>query len=172
MVTSGRSYGCMPEKRSVARRATSDQWICCAGWRAMAQGLRCDYLSSTPDINGAKFPSSFEGFGVFLRSFSTKYDWNTAHRCPIALRTTMNCDPNRVDVSSLEETYNDLLDVWSSEGRDYSSLSDYLTADSVLVSAIGLLHPRREIGFSWCFGFSWRLLAWSPSQFVRRYEGR
>ena len=124
MVTSGRSYGCMPEKRSVARRATSDQWICYAGWRAMAQGLRCDYLSSTPDLNGATLPSSFEGFGVFLRSFSTKYDWNTAHRCPIALRTTMNCDPNRVDVSSLEETYNDLLDVWSTEVPDYSLFSD------------------------------------------------
>jgi hypothetical protein len=56
----------------------------------------------------------------------------------------MNRDPNRVDPSSLEQTYKNLLDLWTSGVRDYHSLlSDYLTANSVFVAAIGFLLARQ-----------------------------
>jgi hypothetical protein len=52
---------------------------------------------------------------------------------------------------ALERTYQNLVNLWTSGVRDYHSLlSDYLTANSIFVAAIGLLlsHQPRTLIFS------------------------
>ncbi len=75
----------------------------------------------------------------------------------------------------LEHAYNNLISIWTLGIRDYHSLlSDYLTANSIFVAAIGFLVARQPatIIFSvlilvlCCFGvlitFKWRL-SWEGS---------
>ncbi len=51
---------------------------------------------------------------------------------------------NTGPVSDLERSYQDLLHLWTSGIRDYHSLlSDYLTANSIFVAAIGFLLARQ-----------------------------
>jgi hypothetical protein len=50
------------------------------------------------------------------------------------------------EVETLERTYTNLLTLWTSGVRDYHSLlSDYLTANSIFVAAIGLLVSREQL---------------------------
>jgi hypothetical protein len=56
----------------------------------------------------------------------------------------MNVEAGRGDIGNLERTYKYLLDLWTSGVRDYHSLlSDYLTANSIFVAAIGFLLARQ-----------------------------
>jgi hypothetical protein len=49
-------------------------------------------------------------------------------------------EPRTQHTSGLEEPYTNLITLWTSGVRDYHSLlSDYLTANSIFVAAIGLL---------------------------------
>ena len=49
-----------------------------------------------------------------------------------------------MDHTDLQTTYKNLLDLWTSGVRDYHSLlSDYLTANSIFVAAIGFLLARQ-----------------------------
>jgi len=57
-------------------------------------------------------------------------------------------DANRTDGNNLELTYNNLVSLWTSGIRDYHSLlSDYLTANSIFVAAIGFVVARQPIIF-------------------------
>lgn len=58
----------------------------------------------------------------------------------------MNSDIKPPDVQSLEHSYQNLLNLWTSGIRDYHSLlSDYLTANSIFVAAIGILVTRQPV---------------------------
>src|ERR1043165_9093926 len=58
----------------------------------------------------------------------------------------MDRDPNSVDPESLRQTYGTLVNLWTSGVRDYHSLlSDYLTANSIFVAAIGFLLARQPM---------------------------
>jgi hypothetical protein len=58
----------------------------------------------------------------------------------------MGLIPEDVDASNLDSTYNSLLTLWTSGIRDYHSLlSDYLTANSIFVAAIGFLFARQPV---------------------------
>src|SRR5690349_2514473 len=51
-----------------------------------------------------------------------------------------------MDDADPEITYRHLLDLWTAGVRDYHSLlSDYLTANSIFVAAIGLLLTRQPL---------------------------
>jgi len=51
-----------------------------------------------------------------------------------------------MDDADPETTYRYLLDLWTSGVRDYHSLlSDYLTANSIFVAAIGFLLARQPL---------------------------
>ncbi len=53
---------------------------------------------------------------------------------------------NNTDRNNLERTYNNLVSLWTSGIRDYHSLlSDYLTANSIFVAAIGFLVARQPV---------------------------
>ena len=66
----------------------------------------------------------------------------------------MDQDPNPVDSNSLPQTYGTLVDLWTSGVRDYHSLlSDYLTANSIFVAAIGFILARQPPTFLFtCLG--------------------
>jgi hypothetical protein len=52
----------------------------------------------------------------------------------------MDRGTNPVDSNSLSQTYGTLVDLWTSGTQDYHSLlSDYLTANSIFVAAIGFI---------------------------------
>ena len=56
----------------------------------------------------------------------------------------MDRDPNPLDPNSLPQTYGTLVNLWTSGARDYHSLlSDYLTANSIFVAAIGFILGRQ-----------------------------
>jgi hypothetical protein len=56
----------------------------------------------------------------------------------------MNIEIGRSDEKSLEKIYKNLIDLWTAGVRDYNSLlSDYLTANSIFVAAIGFLLARQ-----------------------------
>ncbi len=51
-----------------------------------------------------------------------------------------------VESKNLEQAYNNLINIWTSGIRDYHSLlSDYLTANSIFVAAIGFLVARQPV---------------------------
>ena len=55
----------------------------------------------------------------------------------------MDRDPNPIDPNSLTQTYDTLVNLWTSGVRDYHSLlSDYLTANSIFTVAIGFILAR------------------------------
>jgi len=52
----------------------------------------------------------------------------------------MDVETSRSEAESLEQAYKSLIDLWTAGVRDYNSLlSDYLTANSIFVAAIGFL---------------------------------
>ena len=56
----------------------------------------------------------------------------------------MDRDPNLIDLKSLTQTYDTLVNLWTSGVRDYHSLlSDYLTANSIFTAAIGFILARQ-----------------------------
>ncbi len=56
----------------------------------------------------------------------------------------MDRDPNPIDPKSLTQTYDTLVNLWTSAVRDYPSLlSDYLTANSIFTAAIGVILARQ-----------------------------
>jgi hypothetical protein len=56
----------------------------------------------------------------------------------------MKPDADPTEAGRLERTYKNLIDLWTSGVRDYHSLlSDYLTANSIFVAAIGFLVTQR-----------------------------
>ncbi len=58
----------------------------------------------------------------------------------------MGGDIGRSEQDSLDLTYRNLLELWTSGVRDYHSLlSDYLTANSIFVAAIGFLLARQPV---------------------------
>jgi hypothetical protein len=58
----------------------------------------------------------------------------------------MVADANRTETQELKHTYDNLIDLWTSGVRDYHSLlSDYLTANSIFVAAIGFLVSRQQL---------------------------
>src|SRR5579863_1351357 len=58
----------------------------------------------------------------------------------------MNSDADEPDTQSLEHSYQNLLTLWTSGIRDYHSLlSDYLTANSIFVAALGFLVTRQPV---------------------------
>jgi hypothetical protein len=58
----------------------------------------------------------------------------------------MGITPEEVEASNLDKTYNSLLILWTSGTRDYHSLiSDYLTANSIFVAAIGFLFAGQPV---------------------------
>jgi len=60
----------------------------------------------------------------------------------------MDRDQHSVDPNSLPQTYGTLVELWTSGVRDYHSLlSDYLTANSVFVAAIGFILARQPPTF-------------------------
>src|ERR1051325_2288972 len=60
----------------------------------------------------------------------------------------MDRDTNAVDLESLQQTYGTLVNLWTSGVRDYHSLlSDYLTANSIFVAAIGFILARQPPTF-------------------------
>src|ERR1700693_577577 len=64
----------------------------------------------------------------------------------------MNSDPNQPNEQSLEHSYQYLLNLWTSGIRDYHSLlSDYLTANSIFVAAIGILVTRQPVSLIFSF---------------------
>jgi hypothetical protein len=55
----------------------------------------------------------------------------------------MEVDTSTEECTNAEQTYKNLIDLWTSAVRDYNSLlSDYLTANSIFVAAIGFLLVR------------------------------
>jgi hypothetical protein len=64
----------------------------------------------------------------------------------------MDQDPNPVDPNSLTLTYGTLVNLSTSGVRDYHSLlSDYLTANSIFVAAIGFILARQPTTFLFTF---------------------
>ena len=64
----------------------------------------------------------------------------------------MDREPNPADPYSLPQTYGTLVNLWTSGVRDYHSLlSDYLTANSVFVAAIGFTLARQPPTFLFTF---------------------
>jgi hypothetical protein len=64
----------------------------------------------------------------------------------------MDRDPHPVDPNSLPQTYGTLVNLWTSGVRDYHSLlSDYLTANSIFVAAIGFILARQPPTFLFTF---------------------
>lgn len=64
----------------------------------------------------------------------------------------MNSDTPLDDRKSLEQSYQFLLDLWTSGIRDYHSLlSDYLTANSIFVAAIGILITQHPVTLIFAF---------------------
>src|SRR5437868_2437116 len=64
----------------------------------------------------------------------------------------MDRDPHPIDTESLRQTYGTLVDLWTSGVRDYHSLlSDYLTANSIFVAAIGFILARQPPTFLFTF---------------------
>jgi hypothetical protein len=60
----------------------------------------------------------------------------------------MDRDPPPIDTESLRQTYATLVNLWTSGVRDYHSLlSDYLTANSIFVAAIGFILARQPPTF-------------------------
>src|SRR4029078_10488558 len=60
----------------------------------------------------------------------------------------MDRDPHSIDMESLRQTYGTLVNIWTSGVRDYHSLlSDYLTANSIFVAAIGFILARQPPTF-------------------------
>ena len=60
----------------------------------------------------------------------------------------MDLDPNPIDPKSLTQTYDTLVNLWTSGVRDYHSLlSDYLTANSIFTAAIGFILARQPPTF-------------------------
>ena len=58
----------------------------------------------------------------------------------------MSDDTDRGDQDSLDRTYANLLNLWTSGVRDYHSLlSDYLMANSIFVAALGFLVSRQPV---------------------------
>ena len=56
----------------------------------------------------------------------------------------MDRDPNLIDPKSLTQTYDTLVNLWTSGVRGYHSiLSDYLTANSFFTAAIGFILARQ-----------------------------
>lgn len=56
----------------------------------------------------------------------------------------MRQDTDRLETREIKHAYDNLIDLWTSGVRDYHSLlSDYLTANSVFVAAIGFLLSRQ-----------------------------
>ena len=56
----------------------------------------------------------------------------------------MDVDKDGHDGKTLEQAYKSLIDLWTAGVRDYNSLlSDYLTANSIFVAAIGFLLARQ-----------------------------
>lgn len=57
---------------------------------------------------------------------------------------TMDVETSRSEAEALEQAYKSLIDLWTAGVRDYNSLlSDYLTANSIFVAAIGFLLARQ-----------------------------
>ena len=55
-------------------------------------------------------------------------------------------DSNGTDSDNLRPTYDNLINLWTSGIRDYHSLlSDYLTANSIFVAALGFLVARQPV---------------------------
>jgi hypothetical protein len=66
--------------------------------------------------------------------------WTLTHDGP----ANMDVEIGGNDGKNLEQTYKNLLDLWTAGVRDYNSLlSDYLTANSIFVAAIGFLLARQ-----------------------------
>ena len=64
----------------------------------------------------------------------------------------MDRDPHPVDPHGLPQTYKTLVNLWTSGVRDYHSLlSDYLTANSIFVAAIGFILARQPTTFLFTF---------------------
>ena len=64
----------------------------------------------------------------------------------------MDRDPNPIDPNGLSQTYETLVNLWTSGTRDYHSLlSDYLTANSIFVDAIGFILARQPSTFLFTF---------------------
>ena len=64
----------------------------------------------------------------------------------------MKSDTNQPDEQSLEHLHQNLLNLWTSGTRDYHSLlSDYLTANSICVAAIGILVTRQPVSLIFYF---------------------
>jgi hypothetical protein len=60
----------------------------------------------------------------------------------------MDRDPSPIDPNSLTQTYDTLVNLWTSGVRDYHSLlSDYLTANSIFTAAIGFVLARQPPTF-------------------------
>ena len=56
----------------------------------------------------------------------------------------MERTPEKLEAHDLDSTYNSLVTLWTSGIRDYHSLlSDYLTANSIFVAAMGFLLARQ-----------------------------
>jgi hypothetical protein len=65
---------------------------------------------------------------------------------------SMESDTNQPDEQNLEHSYQNLLTLWTSGIRDYHSLlSDYLTANSIFVAAIGILVTREPVSLIFHF---------------------
>jgi len=61
----------------------------------------------------------------------------------------MDVKTSRSEGESLEQAYKSLIDLWTAGVRDYNSLlSDYLTANSIFVAAIGFYLPGSQAPFS------------------------
>ena len=57
---------------------------------------------------------------------------------------TMDAETGDREGKTLEQAYKNLIDLWTAGVRDYNSLlSDYLTANSIFVAAIGFLLSRQ-----------------------------
>jgi hypothetical protein len=64
----------------------------------------------------------------------------------------MDRDPNPINPNSLTQTYDTLVNLWTSGVRDYHSLlSDYLTANSIFTAAIGFILARQPPTFLFTF---------------------
>ena len=64
----------------------------------------------------------------------------------------MDRDSNPIDLNGLSQTYGTLVNLWTSGARDYHSLlSDYLTANSIFVAAIGFILARQPPTFLFTF---------------------
>ena len=60
----------------------------------------------------------------------------------------MDRSPHLVDPNVVSQTYGNLVNLWTSGVRDYHSLiSDYLTANSIFVAAIGYILARQPATF-------------------------